>query len=113
MADMLSSETASTVAAATGVVATIAGAILVPIRWVQGVIRAERDERIKADKFERDERTKADDALRADIEGHRRDEIAYQQRTSDRLAEVATKADLSRQTDLILGALKLRATLSE
>ena len=102
MADILSSETASTVAAATGVLATIIGAILMPIRWVQKSIREERDERIKAD-----------DALRTDIERHRRDEIAYQQRTSDRLAEVATKADLSRQTDLILGALKLRATLSE
>ena len=98
MADILSSETASTVAAATGVLATIAGAILVPIRWVQGAIRAERNERIKAD-----------DALRADIEGHRRDEIEYQRRTSDRLAEVATKADLRQQTDLILGALQIRA----
>ena len=102
MADMISSETASTVAAATGVLATIAGAILVPIRWVRSAIKEEREERIKAD-----------DALRADLEGHRRDEIEYQRRTSDRLAEVVTKADMRQQTDLILGALKLRATLSE
>ena len=57
MADMISSETASTVAAATGVLATIAGAILVPIRWVRSAIKEEREERIKAD-----------DSLRADIE---------------------------------------------
>ena len=99
MPDILSSETASTVAAATGVLATIAGAILFPIRWVQGVIKAERDERIKAD-----------DALRADIQRHRDEEVTYQQRTSDRLAEVATKADLHKQTDLLLRALELRAT---
>lgn len=102
MANILSSETASTVAAVTGVLATIAGAILVPIRWVRSAIKEEREERIKAD-----------DSLRADIEGHRRDEIAYQQRTSDRLAEVVTKTDMRQQTDLILGALKLRATISE
>ena len=99
MPDILSNETASTVAAATGVLATIAGAVVFPIRWVQGVIKTERDERIKAD-----------DALRADIQRHRDEEITYQQRTSDRLAEVATKADLRQQTDLLLGALQLRAT---
>ena len=99
MADMIDSGAVATVAAATGVLATIAGAVVFPIRWVQGAIKTERDERIKAD-----------DALRADIQRHRDEEVTYQQRTSDRLAEVATKADLHKQTDLLLRALELRAT---
>ena len=102
MTEIVNSATVSNASAVAAVLTAVGAAILVPIRWVVGLVKVERDAREVAIK-----------ALWEAIEKHRNEEAEHERRISEKFAVVATKADLAQQTKILLVALDLRARAAE